>query len=154
LEENIVKYINTAIELELEMSELYRVFSQHIREDVNFWYRLEIEEKNHAALLKTAREFVKFNKMPDGLLPDNPEILEETNRRIKEAKESFLKAPARELAFSIAYELENAAGEVHFQHFMEKQTDDRLVKIFHELNQADKDHAMRIHSYWKKVLPD
>jgi len=96
---------------------------------------------------------MRFDKMPEGLLPDNPEILDGTNLKIQEAKDQFRKNPDRELALRIAYELENAAGEVHFQHFMEKDPDDRLIKIFHDLNKADKDHASRILSYWKEAIP-
>ena len=148
-----MNFIDEAIELELNMSKLYGVFSEYIDEDRAFWYRLEVEEKNHAALLKTALDFIRFDKFPSGLVPDNLEILKESNQKIREAIGTFTADPDRKLAFKLAYALENSAGEVHFQEFMEKKVSDTVSEIFQKLNQADKDHAERILSCWKELFP-
>jgi hypothetical protein len=154
LENPVEKYIDAAVELELLMADLYGIFSEYLEADRHFWYKLGVEEKNHAALLKTAKEFIRFDKLPAGLLPDNPDVLEETHYKIRAAMDTFIEKPQRELAFRLAYALENSAGEIHFQHFMKSNnTGDRVIKIFHDLNQADKDHSERILKYWEQVIP-
>jgi hypothetical protein len=57
--------------------------------------------------------------------------------------------PSRELAFNTALEIEASAGELHFQHFMDKETNSKIDELFQFLNRGDKDHAKRIRSYMK-----
>ena len=151
MENRLVLIIDEAIELELNMSKLYGTFSEYLNRDRAFWFRIAIEEKNHAALLKTGREFIHFNKFPLGLVPENLEFLKTSNRKVREAIKTFLKNPDREQAFRLALELEKSAGEKHFQLFMEKGAKDSISDIFHRLNQADKDHEQRIKAYWEST---
>ena len=57
---------------------------------------------------------------------------------------------SREKAFNLALKTEESAGEIHFQHAMTKSTDSRILQIFQNLNQGDKDHAIRIRAYMKE----
>ena len=145
-----IKIIDEAIELELNMSKLYGFFSEYIEHDRSFWYRLGIEEKNHAALLKTAKDFISFARFPQGLMPEDLQMLQESNSKVLETINRFLENPDRELAFKMALELEKSAGEIHFQRFMDKRSRDNISDIFQKLNQADKDHAERISMYMKE----
>ena len=52
----------------------------------------------------------------------------------------------------IAYEIENSAGEVHYQNYMSEDIDDDLRSIFKRLNRADIDHAKRIKEYMAVIL--
>ena len=52
------KIIDESILLELNISELYKVFNQAFPEDAYFWWQLSEEEENHAALI---RDTVKIN---------------------------------------------------------------------------------------------
>ncbi len=154
MENTLLQIIDEAIELELNMSKLYGIFSEHMKEDKAFWFRLEIEEINHAALLRASKDFVRFRKFPSGIIPNNLEILQDSNQKIREATNRFIDNPDRKLAFKLAYELENSAGEIHFQQFMEKEAHNNLSEIFQKLNRDDKDHAKRILEYRKSVLRD
>jgi hypothetical protein len=144
-------FIDEAIKLELNMSRLYSIFSEYSNEDRAFWNRLEIEEKNHAALLRTAKEFVNINRFPENLIPDDIETLVESNARIEASIDTYILHPNRESTFKIALELEKTGGEIHFQRFMEKQAEDNLTRIFQRLNRFDKDHSERILKYWETV---
>jgi hypothetical protein len=66
---------------------------------------------------------------------------------IKQYKE---KPPLLIEAFSIALEVENTAAELHYQEFMHKDEDSLIIKIFHRLNQQDKDHYLRIQAYMQE----
>lgn len=147
----MLQIIDEAIELELNMAKLYGTFSEYLNKDRAFWFRIAIEEKNHAALLKTGKDFIRFDKFPSGLLPDNLEFLKKSNQKVMEAIKTFLKNSNREQAFNLAIELEKSAGEKHFQLFMEEDAKDYISKIFQKLNLADKNHEQRIKAYWEST---
>jgi hypothetical protein len=147
MDQPIFKFIDEAVMLELNMAKLYGIFAEYIDVDRAFWNRLEKEEKKHAALLQTAREFVSFNRFPLTILPDDIGLLEKSNRLVAETIDKFIQHPDRDKAFSFALELEQSAGEIHFQQFMDEKVEDNITKIFHHLNQFDKDHAERIARY-------
>ena len=47
--------IDKSIQLELNVSELYKIFNQAFKEDANFWRTLSEEEENHANILRKVR---------------------------------------------------------------------------------------------------
>ncbi len=151
MEKTVYKLIDEAIKLEYNMSKLYGVFSEYLDEDRFFWHKLESEEKNHAALLKTSKDFVNFDRFPKNIVPGNLDILIESNKKVLEAVDKFILNPKRENAFSLAIDLEKSAGEIHFQHFMDSEPQDKITEIFQQLNREDKNHAERILKYQKDV---
>ncbi|MFA5424368.1 MAG: rubrerythrin family protein [Phycisphaerae bacterium] len=139
--------MDQATKLELNVSKLYLVFSRICTEDADFWWQLSIEETNHAALLESVRETAfKIDLFADS--QEEHKQLAEANEKIASMIKKFEQTPAtREQAFNIALELENSAGEIHFQHFIEKREKTPTEKVFETLNQEDSDHAERIRSY-------
>ena len=57
---------------------------------------------------------------------------------------------SREIALNTAYHFENMVGELNFQIFMIKNTDEKLERIFQVLNQDSVDHAQRILNYMSR----
>lgn len=146
--EEVIKLLDTAISVELKISELYLVYKDLLPDHSGFWWQLVIEEKNHAALLETVKSFVKMNvSIPEELYTYKIDDLEKVKRRVDQLIEEITAAPSNELAFKNAYELELSTGELHYQLFMQKDDDSRLSAIFRRLNKEDKDHASRIRSY-------
>ncbi|MEE8377166.1 MAG: hypothetical protein V3R45_02225 [Candidatus Aminicenantaceae bacterium] len=47
--------LETSIELELLVSDLYSLYNEIFPEDSDFWWDLSFEEKNHASLLESMR---------------------------------------------------------------------------------------------------
>ena len=152
MNEEISELIEESVQLELNVGELYLVFHRAFPDDADFWWRLSLEEKNHAALIRSIKE----GFMPVGILP--AELLSSSLGKIREANTAIVTliarfktaSPSREEAFSIAHNLEESAGEIHFQTFMEKETESTIDQVFQRLNRADKDHATRIRSYMEK----
>ena len=145
--EDIISFIDMAIELELGAARLYNLFAQHCSEDFKFWIQLEMEEKNHAALLKAGKAFAGVNKFPSSMIPENLTQMRESLRQIENGEKKFLENPTRSRAFDIAFEIENSAVEMHYQQYMEAESDDDLAEIFKKLNRADSHHAERIKDY-------
>ncbi|NOX48422.1 MAG: rubrerythrin family protein [Chlorobi bacterium] len=141
--------INEAVKLELNISELYLVFHSTFHEDSGFWWKLAIEEKNHASLLKNLEDFAtQLSAMPSYFDKVSIGDLEGSNNDIEKLIQQFEDSPpGREEAFQLAYKLEWSAGESHFQDFTDDESGSQISRIFKHLNQSDRDHAERIKEY-------
>ncbi|HEC15470.1 MAG TPA: hypothetical protein ENI99_02700 [Sedimenticola sp.] len=138
-----------SIQLELNTAQLYFLFHRVFPEHKAFWWALHIEENNHAALIRSAREhFVPTGRFPTDLLSSRLRELEETNANILALTGKYQRTPpTEEDAFNAALGLEASIGEIHFQQFMDKEEGSSLHKIFQRLNRDDKNHASRIRAY-------
>jgi hypothetical protein len=142
------KLIDEAIRLELNVGELYLLFYRLFPEDETFWWKIAIEEENHAALLKTVRQMGSIHvALPMDLLPAGIEELRDSNRLILQALEDFEKRPDRDRAFHLAHQIENSAGELHYNMFMKDAPPSTVTDMFKKLNGHDLDHAQRIIQY-------
>jgi len=152
--DNLSKIIDESINLELKVSKLYALFHKIFPDHANFWWKLTIEEKNHAALVLTGKEhFASIGTIPDNLLSRELEKLKVTNYELDFLINKFsTHPPSEEEAFDLAIQIEESAGELHFQSFMNKKGSAPIDKIFRQLNHGDKDHAERLKSYKKKYV--
>jgi hypothetical protein len=149
MKQDFARLAEEAIRLELNVAELYILFHELFPEDADFWWKLSLEEKHHAAILRSGISyFAPVGKFPEELLSDPlQEIIAENNRITSLTKEYRANPSSREKAFRSALELEMLAGELHFQEFMAKKACSKLEEIFQKLNAHDKDHMDRIISY-------
>jgi hypothetical protein len=144
--------IDESLHLELNVSTLYFLFYNLFPQDAAFWWRLTEEEKNHAALIRSGKEyFAPLGNFPDRLLHDNADELKATNARVLSLIEKYKTSPpSRAEALNCALTLETSAGELHFQKFMDGKEGSAIDKIFRELNGEDEAHAKRIKAYMIK----
>ena len=152
LQEKLGLLFDEAIKLELNAAELYTIFNETFKEDSDFWWRLILEEKSHASLLESGKNnFAPRGFFPFELLSAPLEELTAANRDVEKLIGRYRKSPpTREEAFNVALLFEKFAGEVHFQKFMEQDSDSKLTDMFKHLNRDDKDHEKRIISYMEK----
>ena len=146
----VIHLLDEAISLEYHVSELYNLFSNSFEPDRYFWWQLAIEEKNHASLLKSGKELYKFNEIPLEIFPEKINQLKESINKVSMHIKSFSSEWSRKKAFDVGIELENSAGELHYQNFMNSKIDSEIAEIFHKLNRNDYDHARRITEYKQK----
>ena len=147
MSKKLSQLIDESIKLELNIADIYMVFYNTFPEDSDFWWKMTLEEKSHANLIKSGRDTF-LDQFPSKLLAPSFQIIYNTNNRLtsllKEYKEN---PPSRETAFNIALNIEQSTGELHFQLAMEKSFTSSIMKIFQELNNEYKDHANRIRAY-------
>ena len=150
--DDLLKLADEAMQLEYNVSKLYIVFRDSYPEDSDFWWKLVIEESNHAALIKSGIEsFMPKDLFPSEILHPELEELQEANKELLSLLNKYeISQPTRETAFNLALKIERSAGEIHFQNTMTKQTDSEVLKLFQKLNQDDIDHAKRIQAYMKE----
>ncbi|MDD2657906.1 MAG: hypothetical protein PHD04_04625 [Candidatus Pacebacteria bacterium] len=145
--------IKESIRFELNVAEVYFGFHHRFSEDSNFWWKLLIEEKNHAALLMSGKEyFLDAGMFPSELVGSSLATLKNLNgeleRLIGQEKESPM---SRSAAFNLAIDLEDSAGEIDFQHAMhETGRHSKAIGLFQSLNEFNLDHADRIRSYMRQ----
>jgi len=148
MKEEFNKLIEKAIQLELNVAELYIQFHTLFPSDATFWWQLAIEEKNHASLLKTLKEMKDSHmEIPADFYAEGSEALEESSRRISTAIQDIKNNPDRKLALRTAYDIENSAGEIHYDSFARTGSKSPVATIFKKLNGSDIDHARRIREY-------
>ncbi|MCF6248472.1 MAG: hypothetical protein L3J69_14090 [Desulfobacula sp.] len=149
MNKDVMIIIDESIALELHVAALYCLFHELFIEDSNFWWEMVLEEKAHAALIRSGKEvYEPVDKFPYDLLAPVLKELNDTNDRLSFLIKEYEKVPpSREEAFNMAFEIENSAGEIHYQKFMKKNTNLKIDKIFKQLNKDDIDHAKRIRSY-------
>lgn len=149
MDKDINKIIDESIDLEFNISNLYSIFYDLYIEDSDFWWELQMEEKNHASLLRSIKEFfIPYGKIPSGLLVKELNTLKESNNEILRIIDRVKSVtPTREECFDIALQLEDSASETHYQMFMENNSGDKFSEVIQTLNREDKDHAERITKY-------
>jgi len=144
-------HLDESIKLELNLAKLYTLLNDLFPDDEDFWWQLSMEERGHAALLQQEKKQPQpLPFFPENLLADDLPALMAANERILGLIEQYKQlAPSRIEAFLTALELELAAGEAHFQDFLDTPSLSPSVAIFKQLNQDDRDHAERIREYMK-----
>ena len=142
--------IDEAIRLEINMYKLYTLFQEMFPEDAIFWKELASEEKNHILILRQIKPFLPYDQEFSDEFFSNINTLIQANKKVDSLIQECKQNPDREIAFQKAIEMENSAGELHFQNMMNKETNSKLAKIFKRLNTDDNDHASRIKSYFMK----
>ena len=148
--DDIIRYIDESITMETNIAELYLLFSETIPEDRLFWWKLNLEERNHASLLESEKLFYQVNAFPTELFSNNLEDIVRFNGSFILKIQQFKNKPTRENAFKIALEIENSGIELSYQLLSENKKLSKAIKLFNQLNKADKDHAKRIIDYMNK----
>lgn len=150
MDNQLEQIIEASIRLENNVARIYSIFFAAFEQHAGFWWKLHLEERNHAAIIRTVRDYFKpVGVFPDNLLPDNLQQIEDCNARIQELIKQYKKQPPDEAkAFNLALQLEQTACETHYQDFINR--DDKLSNLFRRLNRDDIDHANRIMAYMKQ----
>lgn len=153
--ENNSEVFNLLIDFESAISEIYMEFSRMFPNDKEFWWRIAMEEKNHAAIIQSGRDV--FNSM--GLFPVEltslsvgylKEALEEKKTLLSRVKEQPQNL-TRKKAVAIAIKIEERDIENIFQELMKIHPELKSIKVFQTLNKETCDHAVRLLRYLDSI---
>ena len=143
----IEELLNEAINLELNIQDLYVFYSKTYSRDHTFWWKLQLEEGNHASLLKAIRKRSQETLIQDAssILSEDYEELKKANDLIKTTLTKWKSKPASQSeAYQFALKIEQSAQELHLQNTIEQVSELEIIKLFKKLTGADRDHAKRI----------
>lgn len=145
---DLADILKDSIDLELKMKVYYMLCSEIFPEDRKFFLDLAVEEDNHAKLLRSMHDLIKKDLLPADMVMTDPDLLFATLQNIEDRVSGYNREPPSLLqACEFAYDMENSAGELHYQNLVEKPSDSKLLQVFQDLNDMDKDHAERIQSF-------
>jgi len=143
MKSNREELLKEAIKLELNVGDLYRLYSERFTEDSAFWLQMAKEEAHHAGLLDLAQDF--FDGFPEEIVFRNVEVLKKGNRIIEDTVERYKKQlPSKQECYQYAIDLESGAYEVHYQQLVTQSPTSKKMQTFQKINDDDKDHARRI----------
>jgi len=151
MDQAIRLFLKESVEMELNVGEVYQIFSIKFPEDYNFWWNISMEEMNHAALIESINDiFLTEGILTPEEIEKQTDVLHKLNLIVKERIERYkLVPPTRAEAFKYGFELENSVGEFHFQFFMTSESNSQMKIIFQKLNGDDINHAKRMANYMK-----
>jgi hypothetical protein len=120
-------------------------------EDYNFWWRISIEEMNHAALIESINEVFLTDIIlsPDSMEKQTDDVMRMNLYILEQIEKYRSQSPLRSEALKLAFELENSISEFHFQLFMTSKSDSMVMKVLQKLNGDAINHAKRIVDYMK-----
>jgi len=139
--------IDASIQLENDIANLYSIFYATFEKHTEFWWHLHLEERNHASLIKTIRDYFEpAGVLPDDLLHGDLQEINHCSAAITNLIQQYDSQPPDETeAFNTALAIEKTVCEAHYQHFMTSH--EQMGSLFRRLNQDDKDHYDRIKAY-------
>lgn len=149
MNEQLKSIIDASISLENNVATIYGIFYATFTQHAEFWWQLHLEEKNHAAIIRTVRDYFQpIGILPKQMLCDNLKQIETCNNSIQELIRRYDEQPPDETeAFNVALQLEQSACETHYHEFI--TGNDELSGLFRRLNNDDIDHVNRIKEYMK-----
>ncbi len=153
MKENILApIIEEAIRLEQNIARLYIIFRDANPADYQFWDDLVHEEENHALLIDGIKDFVDDSPSLRQITPASLEEIQKSNNYVKTLIIKYRAAPPeRKKALDVAAEIEQSAGELHYQKAMEMPSDSKMLTVFQNLNGEDLDHLKRIKEYASQI---
>ena len=78
-----VHHFEESIKLELRVADLYLLFHKLFPQDAKFWWKLVLEEKNHASLVISGKYFFEpQGKFPHGILEPDLQKQKDANSKL------------------------------------------------------------------------
>jgi hypothetical protein len=143
---------NEAIRMERYVAALYRLFEKLFPEEYTVWENLVAEEENHAAIIRSGRDFF----FEEGLFPF--EALDRDLQRVRSINaliETTLAAfrrhpPTIGEALLRSLEFESCSVEYYYQHVLQSKPGSNAAALFQELSGQSDSHERRILDLMKK----
>ncbi|KMQ50463.1 hypothetical protein CHISP_2581 [Chitinispirillum alkaliphilum] len=157
MSKKVLQTLRKMVLLERKIGLLYSYFQDIFTEDKAFWQQLTKEETEHATLIETHIEYINdFRDKFKILLESSEDNVEEIINKITVIINDLGKhVKTREDALLLALQMEQSAGELHFQNtadFQDYESEIPIpIQIFQSLAQSDKDHAIKISKYLESI---
>lgn len=141
-----ISHLKEAYLIERNLASFYFALSNQFREHREFWWKLSIEEENHASIFKTYIDnLIPMDLFPAEIIDLDLNNLRNTNQLIMDAiaQSSNASLPKKEL-YKLALMFEGMSGEFAFQKALEKNPDSKSLQLVHSIGKDTTNHASRI----------
>lgn len=139
-------------QLELLVADLYLFFATQFPPDREFWLELHYEEISHAGIIdgREKRPFVPYENCAEEFRIDIQAIDMIIQRVVNLQQEYNTSPPTRVEAFLTAIQIEQAAGEFHFENTVAPSACHARQSLYQVLGREDHSHAHRIAQRMKR----
>ena len=145
---NTIALFTTLENFETEVSRLYGRFAEVFATDNEaaiVFYRMHLEEKSHASLVRYQKRIAKQNPKLVRPAEVNVEILETTIKVVRSIRDSPV-TPDLKSAVVRSYEIEMSAAESHYRNAIEHSCDG-ITHLLNGLCLGDKQHAVALREF-------
>jgi hypothetical protein len=146
--------LDIAVAVELSMGRLYRRLAGNFPEHADVWWRISMEEMNHASLLRAAKDLIPFGvnaqDFPLGAERDLRDLQQKIETADSEIEAGELDQPG---AYERALALEYAVGEQGLQPQAYLDQSNPLGRILRRLHSETDDHSAIIRGLLEKLPP-
>jgi rubrerythrin len=142
---HILTVLTLLEQMELSVGKLYKHYAQslaHDREASAFFFRLYLDERQHASIVRYQRKVAWQNPQLFSAAPVDIQGVQSVIERTEELAQSE-GSPILEEALSVASELESGAAELHYRMAV-RTTEATFNATVSSLGIADKGHAERV----------
>lgn len=146
----ILTLIQEAAKFEMEIYNLYTLYSKLFINDSKFWNKIADEERNHAVIMQKSYSYLESdNKIFNQIIPNNILSIIDNKEKVDKLIIDFNKSHDRVFAFNLALLIETSLLESTYQKFMASNFESKDNILFQKLNGDEKDHIKRITQYMK-----
>ncbi|MBN1675875.1 MAG: hypothetical protein JXR37_32830 [Kiritimatiellae bacterium] len=138
-----------SVAFEKNMAALYKLYAALYRDDAGFWQELQIEEEQHVSIVTNLYEtYAPLGLFPTNLLDTDLGRLRAANRQVEFALARFNgRPPSKHEAYAFAVRMEESSGEMYYREAMIKDSNDEILDLVQQVNNNDKNHAVRIRDF-------
>lgn len=144
------RFYEEAIQLELNIAHLYKMFASIHEQDRHFWLEMSQEEMNHASMIRMLEK--QFIEGAINLInhPNVVKLADVNSRIVSYVANMELDGVGRKEAFDIAIQLEHQVYEIQFRDIVTSISVPGIKDLFSVLSEKDKEHKDRLIKYVKE----
>lgn len=148
------RFYEEAMQMELNISHLYKLFSSLFEVDKEFWNQIAQEEETHASMIRLMEQsFINASKVMINDL--NISRLRDINRRINAfISQVELEGIDRVTAFDVAVKLEHQVYELQFREIFQGLKIEGIKDLFAVLADKDLEHQNKLMRYVEEKLTE
>lgn len=142
--------VRVCIAIESTTAEIYHQLAGKFTEARILWRDLALSEENHANLLIVGAGYLRTGELPESVVPNSQDLIDETFRLVRNAKEEITKDHASvEDIFSLALKIEKSTAESYFQQLMMSEADSPVIAKMQKLRMDELTHIEKIENFMK-----
>lgn len=140
--------VRVCIAVEATTAELYHLLSEQFPESGTFWHNLAMSEENHANILLVGAGYLRTGELPEYVVPDSQELIDQTFRLVRDAKVEITnnKLPLKQ-ALNLALKIEKSTAEIYFQELMLSSTDSPVITRLQKIRTDELAHIDKIKDF-------
>lgn len=144
--------VRVCIAVETTTADIYHSLASNFPEARSFWNRLARSEENHANILIAGAGYLMAGELPENIVPDSQELIDQTFRLVRDAKnEVNNNGLSLKAALALAKKIETSTAESYLQEVMRSPTDSPVIAKLQKIRIDELTHIDMIKDFMTKT---